>query len=152
MTATLGLLVLSLIAAPAPRASAEESPEKVATEIIARFERALKDHDLPSIAALVADDIVVFENGHRNEGWKDFRDNHLAPEMEEPSHSQKTGLVKVSASPQMAWGYSRTEVFGEASRPAKATHLLWSVYILEPRREGWRIVSLDWSIAKVPKG
>jgi hypothetical protein len=58
---------------------------------VTRFERALQDHDVPAIAALVADDIVVFENGR---------------------------------------------------------HVLWSVYVLELRAEGWKIVSLDWSIGK----
>ena len=29
------------------------------------------------IQALVSADVVVLENGHRNDGWTDFRDNHL---------------------------------------------------------------------------
>ena len=29
---------------------------------------------------LVSPDVVVLENGRRNDGWADFRDNHLIPE------------------------------------------------------------------------
>ena len=48
----------------------------------------------------------------------------------------------------MAWGYTRTELFASSAKPLTVTHVLWSVYVLELRREGWKIVSLDWSIAK----
>lgn len=129
-------------------ATAVGEPEDAARDVVTRFERALQDHDLPAIAALVADDVVVFENGHRNDGWQDFRDNHLAPEMKEPGHPMKTTSVKVRATPQMAWSYSRTELFADPKRPRKVSHVLWSVYVLEPRPEGWKIVSLDWSIGK----
>ncbi len=57
-------------------------------------------------------------------------------------------FVKLRATPQMAWGYTRTELFADPAKPKTVTHILWSVYILEPRQERWRIVSLDWSIAK----
>jgi len=132
----------------ASHAQADARPEDAARDVVIRFERALQDHDVPGIAALVADDIVVFENGHRNDGWQDFRDNHLVPEMKEPKHPAKSTPVKLRATPQMAWGYTRTELFADPAQPKTVTHILWSVYILEPRQERWRIVSLDWSIAK----
>ena len=81
----------------------------------------------------------MFENGHRNDGWQDFRDNHLVPEMKEPKHPAKGTLVRLRATPEMAWGYMR---------PRTVSHVLWSVYVLELRGQGWKIVSLDWSIAK----
>jgi ketosteroid isomerase-like protein len=132
----------------ASRAQADASPEDATRDVVTRFERALQDHDVPAIAALVADDIVVFENGHRNVGWEDFRDNHLVPEMKEPKHPMKATPVKFRATPQMAWGYTRTELFVDPKKPGTVSHVLWSVYVLEPRPEGWKIVSLDWSIAK----
>jgi len=132
----------------ASHAQADSRPEDAARDVVARFERALQDHDVPGIAALVADDIVVFENGHRNDDWQDFRDNHLVPEMSGPRHPVKGTPVKLRATPQMAWGYTRTELFASSAKPRTVTHVLWSVYVLELRREGWKIVSLDWSIAK----
>jgi ketosteroid isomerase-like protein len=141
----LGALAVFAIAS---RAKADAGPEEAARDVVTRFERALQDRDLPGITALVADDIVVFENGYRNDGWQDFRDNHLLPEMKEPKHPAKGTSVKLRATPQMAWGYTRTELFANPGKPDIVTHVLWSVYVLELRRQGWKIVSLDWSIAK----
>jgi ketosteroid isomerase-like protein len=132
----------------ASRAQGDASPEDATRDVVTRFERALQDHDVPAIAALVADDIVVFENGHRNDGWQDFRDNHLVPEMKGPKHPMKGAVVKLRATPQMAWAYTRTELFADPEKPRKVSHVLWSVYVLEPRPEGWKILSLDWSIGK----
>jgi ketosteroid isomerase-like protein len=131
----------------------QESPatpaDREAAAIIARFERALQGRDVPGIAELVADDIVVFENGHRNDGWTDFRDNHLIPEMKEAAPPMKSQLPKMVASPAMAWGYTRTDIFRAREGGQKATHRLWSVYILEKREGTWKITMLDWSIAKL---
>ncbi len=56
-------------------AKADGNPEDPARDVVTRFEHALQEHDVVAIAALVADDVVVFENGHRNDGWQDFHDN-----------------------------------------------------------------------------
>src|ERR1700716_2122988 len=101
----------------AGRAQADPTAEDAVRNVVTRFERALLDHDVPAIAALVADDIVVFENGHRNDGWQDFRDNHLVPEMSGPRHPVKGTPVKLRATPQMAWGYTRTELFASSAKP-----------------------------------
>jgi hypothetical protein len=71
----LGALTVFLAAS---HAKADVDPETAAKDVVTRFERALQDHDVPAVAVLVADDVVVFENGHRNDGWQDFRDNHHA--------------------------------------------------------------------------
>ena len=123
--------------------------DREAAAIIARFERALQGRDVPGIAEVVADDIVVFENGHRNDGWNDFRDNHLIPEMKEAAPPMKSQLLKVVAGPAMAWAYTRTDIFQAREGGQKATHRLWSVYILEKREGTWKITMLDWSIAKL---
>jgi ketosteroid isomerase-like protein len=141
-------LVAVAVFSVASHAQVDAHPEAAARDVVARFERALQDHDVSAIAALVVDDIVVFENGHRNDGWQDFRDHHLVPEMQGPRHPVKGTPVKLRATPQMAWGYTRTEVFANLAKPRTVTHVLWSVYVLELRRDGWKIVSLDWSIAK----
>ena len=119
------------------------------TGIITRFERAIQARNVEGVAETVADDIVVFENGHRNDGWKDFRDNHLVPEMKEAAPPMSSQLVKVVVSQGMAWAYTRTEMFAGPKGAQKASHLLWSVYVLEKREGTWKITMLDWSIAKL---
>src|ERR1700730_17554926 len=66
--------------------------------VIQQFQQALERRDVAAIEALVAPDVVVLENGHRNEGWADFRDNHLIPEFKEPTTSSKWEFEKVVTS------------------------------------------------------
>jgi hypothetical protein len=63
------------------RAQVSPAPETEVREVVTRFEAALQKHDLQAVEALVSPDIVVFENGHRNDGWQDFREPHLLPEF-----------------------------------------------------------------------
>jgi len=148
-----GVIATVGICAFAAAGRAQESrttpADQEVTATIARFERALQGRNVPAVAEVVADEIVVFENGHRNDGWNDFRDNHLIPEMKEAAPPMKSQLVKVVASPAMAWAYTRTEMFADPKRAQKASHLLWSVYVLEKRTGVWKITMLDWSIAKL---
>jgi len=131
----------------------QESPatpaDREPAALVARFERALQGRDVPGIAELVADEIVVFENGHRNDGWSDFRDNHLIPEMKEPAPPVKSQLLKVVTTPGMAWAYTRADIFQGREAGQKASHRLWSVYVLEKREGRWKITVLDWSMAKL---
>lgn len=126
------------------------SPEAAARAAVETFERGLAERKLALIEPVVADDLVALENGHRNDGWKDFRDNHLAPEMKEPAPAgMKTELIRIKASSDMAWAYSRTTFLSER-RGQKREVTLWSAYVLERRAEGWKIVLLDWSIGSRP--
>jgi ketosteroid isomerase-like protein len=124
--------------------------ESAVRSVIEHFEDGLAKRDLKKIEAVVADDLVVLENGHRNDGWQDFRDHHLIPEMKEPAHPQTNEIIKVSATPQMGWGYTKTLTPITRKSGEKATVELWSVYVVEKRESGWRVVLLDWSIRVVP--
>lgn len=139
----LGLLVAS-VSLPAQNS---RNPETGVREIINRFEEALQKHDLGAIEALVSADIVVFENGRRNDGWQDFRDHHLLPEFKMSSTSYRTEIVRIEATPSLAWGYSR---MNRAYAPKKGkTPDVWTMYVV--RRDGadWKIAMLDWSVRRV---
>ncbi len=110
------------------------------------FQRAWEKRDVSAIESLVAQDLVVLENGHRNDGWLDFRDNHLIPEMREPSPPSKTELIKITATPALGWGYTRTTMSLTRTNGEKTDAELWSVYIVEKRGTEWRIALLDWSM------
>lgn len=113
-------------------------------EAVQRFHAALQERDVKKIEALVSADLVVFENGERNNGWADFRDNHLIPEMKEPAPKTRWELVKVKESGTMAWAYTHATFTSQ-----KGTALtLWSNFVLEKRGNEWKIVMLDWSIGR----
>ena len=61
----------------------------------------------------------------------------------------KSQLLKVVTTPGMAWAYTQTDIFQGREAGQKASHRLWSVYVLEKRRGTWKITMLDWSIAKL---
>ena len=128
---------------------AQSEPEASAKQAIVRFEDALQRRDLNAIDMLMARDLVAIENGHRNEGWQDFRDHHLVPEMKEPAPEIKSRIVRISAKDAMAWGYSEAELTIRGHAAKKTTALLYSIYILEKRDKTWKIVLLDWSIRSV---
>jgi ketosteroid isomerase-like protein len=96
--------------------------------------------------------LVVFENGHRNDGWKDFRDNHLLPEMKEPAPPSRSEIIRIAATQDMGWGYTKTEMTLTRRTGEKAEATLWSVYVLEKRNGSWKIVLLDWSMRVQPPG
>jgi len=116
--------------------------------VIQQFHQALDRHDprrpqacprrkrpkVAAIEALVAPDVVVLENGHRNDGWPDFRDNHLIPEFKEPAAPSKWEFVKVAASSEMAWGYTKQtiSVTGKDGKPGG--YLVWSTFVLQKAR------------------
>lgn len=63
----------------APAVSAEDSANVRGT--VLRFAAAFESGDLVAIERILDPRVVVFEAGHANYGWADFRDNHLAPEL-----------------------------------------------------------------------
>ena len=126
------------------------TPEDDVRGVIQRFEQGLAARDLSKIEPLMAADLVAFENGHRNDGWQDFRDRHLVPEMREPAPPSKSQIVKIVATPQMGWGYTRTDMTLTRKNGEKVQAVLWSVYVVEKRAEGWKLALLDWSFKVQP--
>ena len=119
-------------------------------KIIAQFQEGMAAHDRSKIEPLVAEDMVAFENGGRNDGWADMRDNHMGPEFEGPAPPMEWEFVRVVASPQMAWGYTKTTFSVTRRDGEKMELLLWSIYVLEKRGGDWKITVLDWSL-RVPR-
>lgn len=129
---------------------AADSAHTEAKAVIQKFQEAVEGHDIAAVGSLVAPDIVVLENGHRNDGWKDFRDNHLVPEFKEPTAPSKWEFVKVVAGSNMAWGYTKQtiNVTGKDGR-RRAGYLVWSAYVLQKAGSSWKVVLLDWSVRQL---
>ncbi len=142
-------LTLALVLGLAAFQTQSSNPQDDVRGVIERFEQGLAERDLSKIEPLMAADLVAFENGHRNDGWADFRDHHLVPEMKEPPPPMKSQLVHISMTPGMAWGYTKTTMTLTRKNGEKVEATLWSVYVLEKREDQWKITMLDWSF-KVP--
>lgn len=146
-TNALTVVLVLLTASVTGIAQSGRDSEAEVRKIITRFERALQQHDVEGIGALVAPDIVVFENGHRNDGWQDFRDHHLLPEFKASRTAYRTEIVRVEATPNLAWGYSK---MNRAYVPKKDdTPDVWTIYVLRRHETGWKVALLDWSVRRV---
>ena len=80
----MGTLVLILAGAvasvEAPSAKAGEQSVKAFVEA---YDHAFNAKDLARLAELYHPEVTIFEGGHVNTGWVDYRDNHLGPELNE---------------------------------------------------------------------
>lgn len=133
--------------APAGKVDSSHPRQRVeAVEIIKQFEQALEKQDVAAIEPLVANDLVVFENGEVNRGWADFRDNHLTPEFREPAPQMDRKVVKVKAGGNLAWGYTEGAFMSTNQDRIRIHRILYSIYALERRSGQWKIVSLTWSL------
>lgn len=47
------------------------------------YDAAFNAKDLGRLAAFYDPDVTIFEGGSTNDGWADYRDNHLGPELKE---------------------------------------------------------------------
>jgi ketosteroid isomerase-like protein len=57
------------------------APEKELVAFFASYDAAFVAKDLDKLAAMYTPESTVFEGGGTNIGWKDYRDNHIGPEM-----------------------------------------------------------------------
>jgi ketosteroid isomerase-like protein len=139
-------LLLVVVAATAFAAGPDETGVK---SVIQQFQHALERRDVPGIEALVSPDVVVLENGHRNQGWVDFRDNHLIPEFKEPPAPSTWEFVKVVTTSEMAWGYTKQTIDATGKDGKHTGYQVWSAYVIQKVGNAWKVVLLDWSVRRL---
>ena len=145
VAATAGL-VLALVAATAAdlrggqsaRNDDEAAVRAALTQNAAGFERG----DLDALNRVWANDesVTVFEQGHANYGWADYRDNHLAPEMKEMKNRKYTlSDIRVKVAGATAWATFKYAISADVgARHVEGAGL--GTAVLEKRGPDWRIV------------
>lgn len=140
----LGCLLL-LLWTTSPAAQTGNATTEVRSVIVA-FESAVQAKDVTKIERLVSVDIVVFENGYRNNGWQDFRDHHLIPEFKHSTNRYTSSIVKMDVSGDLAWSYFRMNSAYIRNNPEQPD--VWTTYVLRRESAGWKIVVLNWSVKR----
>ena len=150
--ALVSLVAAALIAdepMPAPNGA-----DAAVRDVLLRNARGFESGDLPMLDGLWAHDadVTVFESGHANYGWEDYRDNHLKPEIGEMKNVRyRLTDVKTHVDGKTAWAtfkYTISANVGE--RRVEGGGL--GTAVLENRGTGWKIVHWHASAPRRPPG
>ena len=90
------------------------------------------------------DSLTVFESGHANYGWPDYRDNHLGPEMGEMKNTKYAfSDIKIHLAGKTAWATLKYTISADVMDNGKSRHVDGGglgTAVLENRDGQWRIV------------
>ncbi len=152
-----GLLFAAIVlgaAATGPRSAAARGADsaaavvKVLNESAAAFEHG--DLGAASRTWSHSKALTVFEGGHVNRGWADYRDNHLAPEMKELRDVRyRLSDVVPHVVGDTAWATFRYAISGSeiGGRTFSGTGI--GTAVLQREQGSWRIV--HWHSTSTPK-
>ncbi len=70
------------------------------------------------------DSLTVFESGHANYGWADYRDNHLGPEMREMKNTRYAfSDIKIHLAGKTACATFKYTISADVGEPGKMRHV-----------------------------
>ena len=122
--------------------SAKTNEVKAVTDVLTRAAQAVEKGDLAALDKIWAnsEDVTVFESGHANFGWNDYRNNHLAPELKEFKNTKYAfSDLKVKVDGRTAWATFKYSISAEIEAKKIEGGGL-ATAILEKREGKWRIV------------
>lgn len=116
--------------------------EKAVRDVLLQSATNFEKGDMAALEKLWANDesVTVFESGHANYGWADYRDRHLGPEMKEMKNTKYTlSDIKVKVSGTTAWATFKYAISADiGTRHVDGSGL--GTAVLEKRGQDWRIV------------
>lgn len=122
--------------------SAQTDEVKAVTDVMTREALAVEQGDLAALDKIWAnsEDVTVFESGHANYGWNDYRNTHLAPELKEFKNTKYSfSDMKVKVDGKTAWATFKYSLAAEmGTRKVESGGL--GTAVLEKREGKWRIV------------
>lgn len=105
------------------------------------YDAAFNAKDLEELATFYHPDVTVYEGGGINDGWADYRDRHLGPELKAFENLQFGHRdITVSILPGGQSAYVRSEYFLKAkmgTREIDSSGL--ATYVLIKGADGWKI-------------
>lgn len=126
----------------------EAAIRQVLMDNAAGFER----NDIALLNRVWANDetVTVFESGHANYGWADYRDHHLVPEMADFKNTKYTlSDIRPRLAGNTAWATYKYKLTADfKGRKIDATGL--GTAILEQRDGRWQIIHSHTSAARRP--
>src|SRR5437016_8318229 len=126
----------------APWALASADPKTDVANVLRANARGFEQHDMKTLDRIWShgDGVTVFENGHANYGWTDYRDHHLRPEVEEMKDVKYDVTdIKTSVSGKTAWSTFKYTISADYKGQKIDSGGLGTA-VLEKANEGWKIV------------
>ncbi|MBX3295677.1 MAG: nuclear transport factor 2 family protein [Acidobacteria bacterium] len=122
--------------------SAQTDEVKSVTDVMTREAVAVEKGDLAALDKIWAnsEDVTVFESGHANYGWTDYRNSHLAPELKEFKNTKYSfSDMKVKVDGMTAWATFKYSLAADmGTRKIQSGGL--GTAVLEKRGGRWQIV------------
>lgn len=146
------LTVLIFAGLAAQNTAAQTSDEREIRDVLTKNTTAFAQNDLATLDKIWGGDeaVTVFENGHANYGWADYRNNHLAPEMKEIKNTKYSSSdVKVKIDGKTAWATFKYTISGDSEGKHFDGGGLGTA-ILEKRGGRWLIVHWHSSAPRRP--
>lgn len=73
--------VLALLLPAAPTSAQAPADSHGIAQWLESYDAAFNTRDVARLAAFYHPDVTIFEGGGTNDGWADYRDSHLGPEL-----------------------------------------------------------------------
>jgi len=87
---------------------------------------SFEKNDMAAAMQVWANDesLTVFESGHANYGWADYRDHHLGPEMKEMQNTKYSfSDMKIHVSGNTAWVTMKYLIAADVGEAGKTRHV-----------------------------
>ena len=122
-------------------------PAVEAEAAVDAFHAALRRGDTSAALALIAEDALIFEQGHAERSRSQYGAEHLGADAEF-EHAVATNVTRRSsgAAGEIAWVNSETRMQG-TFRGSRVDRVGTETMILRQTEAGWRIVHIHWSSA-----
>ena len=123
-----------------------QSEDSAVREVLLRSATSFEKNDIAAATKVWSNDesLTIFESGHANYGWTDYRDHHLIPEMGEMKNTKfEFSDLKIHVAGSTAWVTLKYTLSADVMDNGKSRHVDGGglgTAILEKRGDGWRIV------------
>lgn len=127
-------------------AAASPNDEAAVRDVLLQSASSFEKNDVATATKVWANDesLTVFESGHANYGWADYRDHHLVPEMGEMKNTKYAlSDIKIHLAGKTAWATFKYTIAADVMDNGKPRHVEGGglgTAILEQRDGQWRIV------------
>jgi ketosteroid isomerase-like protein len=144
----LALLAVSVgvVLKSAASGSAIQNEEAAVRHVLLRSASSFAKNDIAEATKVWANDesLTIFESGHANYGWAEYRDHHLVPEMSEMKNTKyEFSDIKVRLAGNTAWATLKYTIAADVIGNGKTRHVDGGglgTAVLENRYGQWRIV------------